>query len=648
LLERFRVPVERAAREAPTRGRDREGSGWSLKWHFALLAALFVATAGAAVAYTGADSAPIILVALAVVLLAVFGVYELVARPITRLAAAVRAERLAESHEAMPIGGPAQVRSLARAIDGLIVDVENQLAKRHRAEQATEVAEQSYRMLFETSPLAMWISDAETERLLEANASATELYGYSHAEFLAMRADALLAPARATNPDAPPAEAAPALRHLKKDGAEIEVGVARHAVQFRGRPATLVLAGDIGEREALGRQLRQSQRLESLGQLAGGVAHDFNNLLGVIIGYLGFVAEDLAVAAERDGGDRWTGARDHLEQIERAAQGAARLTRQLLLFARRDAGHKEIVDVNSVVEQTEEVLRHTLGEHVLLETRLDRDAWPVAIDPGQLEQVLVNLAVNARDAMPGGGALTIETTNVRVEQADAAARPGILAGPYLRVRINDTGAGMDEVTVDRAFEPFFTTKPTGEGTGLGLATVYGIVTQAGGRVQIYSEAGHGTSISVMLPASGEQPAPRGPGAVTIGGGDETILLAEDEASLRELTRQMLERHGYTVLCAEGGEGAVALARSEREAISLLVTDVVMPRMPGHEVAARIGELIPGVPVLYVSGYPEPLLGAQGKLDPSAELLEKPFTEQALLARVRELLDRPPRPAPAEV
>ena len=591
----------------------------------------------------------IILVGLAAILLVVYGVYAVVAGPITRLAAAVRTERLQESHEPMPTGGPAQVRSLAGAIDGLIGAVQDQLTERRRAEHATAVAEQSYRLLFESSPMAMWIFDAETEQVLEANQSATELYGYRREELLKLRADALLAPERAAHPGprGDGAEDPAPLRHIKKDGAEIEVSVARHAVQFQGRKATFVLASDIGDREALARQLRQSQRLESLGQLAGGVAHDFNNLIGVIIGYLGFVSDDLATEAEADGGERWTAVRDQLQQIERAAQSAARLTRQLLLFARRDVGRKEIIDVNSVVEQIEDVLHHTLGEHVLLQTRLDPEAWPVAIDPGQLEQVLVNLAVNARDAMPDGGTLTVDTSNLTLEAMETATGAGVPTGPYLRLRVTDSGIGMDEETVDRAFEPFFTTKPRGEGSGLGLATIYGIVTQAGGRIQIYSEPGHGTTISVLLPASGARPAERRPDTRSARGGNETVLLVEDEPTLRELTCRMLERNGYTVLAVAGGAEAVELAGGHGNAIALLITDVVMPQMLGHEVAERVTELIPDIPVLYVSGYPEPLLGAQGKLDPTAELLEKPFTERALLARIRALLDRQSRPTPVE-
>jgi CheY-like chemotaxis protein len=288
------------------------------------------------------------------------------------------------------------------------------------------------------------------------------------------------------------------------------------------------------------------------------------------------------------------------------------------------------------------MLSRTLGEHVQLGAALAAEVWPVAIDPGQLEQVIVNLAVNARDAMPDGGQITIDTANVTVDADFAANLPGILPGRHVRLRVSDTGTGMDKITLERAFEPFFTTKPKGEGTGLGLATIYGIVTQAGGQVQLYSEPGLGTTISVMLPATDETPTvvplPSTPAIPT--GGHETILVVEDEAALREVTGRMLCRNGYTVLSAEDGANALELSTRYNGGIDLLLTDVIMPRMLGPDVAARMVALRPEIRVLYISGYAQPVLGAHGTLEPGVALLEKPFTERTLLAKVREVLHVP--------
>jgi PAS domain S-box-containing protein len=517
------------------------------------------------------------------------------------------------------------------------------LTERRRAEQAAQAAEHSYRMLFEGSPLAMLCYDAETHAILQANAAAVALYGYSHEEFHALTINEIVTPghiallvAGAHSLDS--TKQLGPLRHLTKDGREIEVAVTVHAVTFGDHRAYFVVAEDVGERESLARQLRQSQRLESLGELAGGVAHDFNNLLGVIMNYAGFVKEQLAGAAT-DGDLHWQESLRDLEQVEHAAQRAVRMTRQLLLFSRREITQAAIISVNDVVTDLQEMLSRTLGEHVLLDTALAGDVWPVAIDPGQLEQVIVNLTVNARDAMPDGGQITIDTANMTVDADFAANRPGILIGRYVRLRVSDTGTGMDEGTVERAFEPFFTTKPKGEGTGLGLATIYGIITQAGGRVQLYSEQGLGTTISIMLPATDETLTGMSPASTLMSpaGGHETILLVEDEDALRKVTGRMLSRNGYTVLAAPDGTEAINLASQHDGDIHLLLTDVIMPRTLGPEVAAKIVALRPAIHVLYISGYAQPVLGAHGTLDSGVALLEKPFTEPTLLAKIRDVL-----------
>src|SRR5665213_1752491 len=382
------------------------------------------------------------------------------------------------------------------------------------------------------------------------------------------------------------------------------------------------------EHERLEGQLHQSQRMESLGQLAGGVAHDFNNLLAVITNYASFVSEEL---------DDKEAAQNDLGQIRVAAERAAELTRQLLAFAGRKVLQPVIFDLNQVIVAVEQLLRRTIGEHVELVISLSTDPSFVEADPGQLEQVLVNLAVNARDAMPDGGLLTIDTENSEIDEAYTEANPGLAPGRYVRLRVSDTGSGMERAVLDHVFEPFFTTKPRGEGTGLGLPTVFGIVAQAGGEIQLFSEPGIGTTCRVLLPTTDRTP--------TIGRslteprdlhGTETVLVVEDEDALREVARRILSRNGYVVLTSANGPEAIALVERHTGVIDLLLTDVIMPQMLGKEVAARIQEFRPGLPVLYMSGYARPVLGPT--LDEEIALLEKPFSEQLLLIKVRDVLD----------
>jgi CheY-like chemotaxis protein len=299
-----------------------------------------------------------------------------------------------------------------------------------------------------------------------------------------------------------------------------------------------------------------------------------------------------------------------------------------------------VLDLNEVVTDIEQLLGRTLGEHIELQRSLDPALWPVNADPGQIEQVLVNLAVNARDAMPEGGSMTIDTANVDVDADVAAVRPPMQPGPHVRLRVSDTGVGMSAEVRARVFDPFFTTKPKGTGSGLGLATVYGIVTQAGGHVDVYSELGLGTTFNVFLPRaeSTEPDDAERHAAPAPAKGTETVLVVEDENGVRELTCRMLDRNGYTVLEAASGSDAIGMLRDLGGRVDLLVTDVVMPQMGGREVAEAVRKLQPDVHVLYVSGYAHPVLGRHGTLDEGVLLLEKPFTEAALLAHVRTLLD----------
>jgi nitrogen-specific signal transduction histidine kinase/CheY-like chemotaxis protein len=386
-------------------------------------------------------------------------------------------------------------------------------------------------------------------------------------------------------------------------------------------------------------RLAQAQRLESLGQLAGGVAHDFNNLLAVILNYAEFAAEELAAATESDWAGRCESAHGDLEQISRAGERAASLTRQLLAFARREVVQPQVLDLDTVITAVEEMLRRTLGEHVELAISLAGGLHPVLADPGRLEQVLVNLAVNARDAMPGGGTLTIDTSNITVDAESIAGGSESPPGQQVRLRVSDTGTGMTPEVVAHAFEPFFTTKSDDGGTGLGLATVYGILTQADGHIRIYSEPGGGTTFSITLPATALAANPQAPEATyhrTPSG--ETVLVVEDEAALREVTRRILARNGYQVITAASGPEALEIVRNYQGEIHLLVTDVVMPHMLGKEVAEQVLLIKPETEVLYMSGYARPVLASQGRLEPGVALVEKPFSEADLLAKAGQVLN----------
>ena len=382
------------------------------------------------------------------------------------------------------------------------------------------------------------------------------------------------------------------------------------------------------EKRMLTTRLNQSERLESLGKLAGGIAHDFNNLLMVIVNYVNFASDEL---------DDKEAARADLGQIHAAAERAGKLTHQLLAFAGRKVLQPAVVNLNDVVTGVEQLLSRTIGEQVEFVTALSADLWLVEADPGQLEQVLVNLAVNARDAMPEGGVITIDTENVEIGDGDVKIHPGLTPGRYVRFRVSDTGCGMEQDVLDHVFEPFFTTKPHGEGTGLGLPMVFGIVTQAGGDIQFYSEPGVGTTCRVLLPTTDRTAFVHPAGAESRHlRGTETVLVVEDEDAIREVARRILSRHGYEVLTSANGPEAIALVETRGGTIDLLLTDVILPQMLGKEVAARIQALRPSLAVLYMSGYAQPVLGST--LGDGITLLEKPFSEQLLLTKVRDVLD----------
>jgi PAS domain S-box-containing protein len=395
------------------------------------------------------------------------------------------------------------------------------------------------------------------------------------------------------------------------------------------------------ERERLEGQLHQSQRMESLGQLAGGVAHDFNNLLAVILNYASFVAEELTKAAETPAGAQWAEPLKDVEQIQLAAERAGLLTHQLLAFARREVVQARVLSLNSAITRMEQILRRTIGEQVELVIDLAVGLPTVVADPGQIEQIVLNLAINARDAMPAGGTLSIDTTAVEIT-GDEGDGDGAPSGLYVCFRVGDTGVGMSKEVRDRAFEPFFTTKPKGEGSGLGLATVYGIVSQSGGYTRIYSDAGIGTTITVLLPATRQDATRDEPDGrvdrLNALVGTETILVVEDEEALREVTRRILTSNGYTVVTAASGARAIELAAERAGPIDLVLTDVIMPKMQGPTVAKEVSQLRPGIRVLFMSGHAQPVLEAEAVLGTDFQLVEKPFNEAKLLAKVREVLD----------
>ncbi len=580
----------------------------------------------------------IVAVGLVAVLLGLAIVYRRVVHPIQRLRASVRTSRGIESPKPVPTGGPAEVADLGEDINALITSLKHEWAERERAQQ-------NYLRLFEGSPLPTLIVDPITGKFLEANDAAAVAFGYSREELTGLAIADLYAP-RDAQDEADVAAARTRKSNLrfgpitlrKKDGNLMRVLVTTYEVLYGGRAARVSMVEDVTQREKLERQLNQAQRLESLGQLAGGVAHDFNNLTGVIVNFALFAKEKVLASGNGSPTPALLHAAQDIDRVVRAGESAARLTHQLLAFARREVSRPQAVDVNTVVNELQPLVSRTLGEHIEFIASPGKDLWPALIDPGQLEQVLTNLLVNARDAMPKGGKVIVDCENVNVDDAYAAGRPGLKAARYVRIRVTDSGTGMDAATLQRVFEPFFTTKPKGQGTGLGLATVYGIINQAGGDVSIYSEAGVGTRVHVLLPVSDEAPrlvktkvaAPRKRASAT-------ILVVEDAADLREITELILTRNGYRVITASDGRAALDVVKTYPSKIDLLLTDVVMPHMQGPELARQVAALHTQIRVLYMSGYALPMLGDRGILEEGILLLEKPFTEPALLAKVEQAL-----------
>lgn len=553
--------------------------------------------------------------------------------------------RVAVSVAASPIVGP----------DGQVAGV----AYAARDLSDREHAEAKFRWLLNATPLAIIGVNAEG-RIEMVNTEAARAFGYLSDELVGQPIEVLLP----NSLRSVVAESRRAPGRLAPDGGTQLTGRRRDGTEF---PAEILLSSlltedglliavtvhdvthrrqDEAERARLENELQRSQRLDSLGQLAGGVAHDFNNVLAIILTHASIAEEDLAGLAPLvslgDDQGRLAGAKRAVEQMQQAAERGSRLTRQLLAFGRREVVRPQVFLLSEVMADVARLLSGTLGTDVRVSVSSDPELWPVTADPGRIEQVLVNLAVNARDAMPKGGTLQIDAVNLSLDSAQAA-RHGLADGRYVQLRVTDTGTGMPPEVAERAFEPFFTTKPEGHGTGLGLASVYGIVSQATGTVYLRSRPGWGTSVTVLLPASDGAPAarPEVPTATRSPAPavapDRCVLVVDDEPDLRKSIEIILGRGGYAVLSAGSGDEAAQLAGAYEGTIDLLLTDVTMPGLSGQEVANRLRIDRPSMRVLYMSGFAQPLLTSKGTIGPDVTLVEKPFTRRSLLAKVAEVL-----------
>jgi PAS domain S-box-containing protein len=517
--------------------------------------------------------------------------------------------------------------------------LEHEIGERRRAEAALRESEERYRLIAEhTSDLIGLYDLNDSARRIYASPSHRAMLGYEPDEL------ARLAPDDLVHPEDLPAVAA-YQKQLFDNGSATATYRLRHAggswvwvdsratiITRAGQRYALMVDRDVSERKHLEAQLMQSQRLESVGRLAGGIAHDFNNLLTAMMGNTELARDSLPAGHP---------ARADIDEIMKSSLRAAELTRQLLAFARKQIIKSQVIDLNRLILDMDKLLRRLIGEHIELIVLAEPDLWQIRADPGQIEQVLVNLVVNARDAMPTGGTLTIETQNVQLDHDYAHRHISASPGCYVMLAVSDTGTGMDEELQGQIFEPFFTTKAPGRGTGLGLATCYGIIKQHGGNIWPYSEPGHGSTFKIYLPQV-ESPVEDPPLPATddeLPTGCETVLLAEDEPSVRLLAARVLRAQGYTVVEAANGDAALDLVRAwEGPPFDLLLTDVVMPRMSGRLLAERIQALYPASAVLFISGYTDNAIVHHGQLDPGIVFLQKPFSAAALTRKVRQVLD----------
>jgi len=528
----------------------------------------------------------------------------------------------------------------------LLLAAVTDVTERRQAEHRLRESESRFRAAFMTGSDAYMIVVREDGRILEVNDEFETVYGYRRDEAIGRSSLDL-------DLWASPASRGELLAKLAADGyvrnwegsarrKDGETFPALFSVTELGpsEPAIVMeVVRDVSEQQRssealrkLEEQFRQAQRLEAVGRLAGGVAHDFNNVLTAISGFSDLLLEELPPGDSK---------REEVEEIARAAQRAATLTRQLLAFSRRQVLQPRVLDLNAVVQTLEKMLPRLLGEDIRVSLKLAPGLGAVRADPGQVEQVIVNLAVNSRDAMPEGGQLSIETANVELDATYANLHPDVVPGPYVALTVTDNGAGMDSETRAHVFEPFFTTKERGKGTGLGLSTVHGIVTQSGGSVAVYSEPGHGTAFNIYLPRvdAPVQGNDAGPGEKAAPGGNEVILLVEDDPGVRRVALQVLSQKGYRVLVAPDANVALAMARTRAGAIHLVLTDLVLPGIQGRQMADRIVAARPDTRVLFMSGYTDDAVVRHGVLEESFPYLQKPFTPRSLAEKVREVLDQ---------
>ncbi len=521
-----------------------------------------------------------------------------------------------------------------------------EIKHRARVQQALQLSEQRYRLLSETAPIGILLIN-EQGMVIDANTQALRMFGYDRGELIGESTEMLL-PERfrcshegqrssyMKEPHTRPMAVGRELTARRKDGTEFAVEIALAPLATDDGVLVSSTIVDITERKKMEEQRRLSQRMEAIGKLSGGVAHDFNNMLAVILGCSDVVLDALPP--------------DHpairkIEMIRKAGASAVDLTRQLLAFSRQQMLQPRVLDLKEIVEQTQALLRRLIGENIEFKISLDPSLGRVKADPGQIEQVLLNLVINARDAMPQGGRLTIEACNVEMDDSYKGEHQVVIPGRYVVLGVQDTGCGMDRETQARIFEPFYTTKELGKGTGLGLATVYGIVKQSGGYIWVYSELNQGTLFKVYLPRVDEsvQPAKKEPEAVVLES-CKTILLAEDSASLREMAREYLASLGYVVLEAASGREALQKAKEFDGPIHLLLTDVVMPEMSGPELARHMMALRPEIKVIFTSGYTNDAIARQGVLDPAVAFIQKPYRPKALALKIQEVLAVPPTKA----
>jgi two-component system, cell cycle sensor histidine kinase and response regulator CckA len=531
-----------------------------------------------------------------------------------------------------------------------LVIVNRDITDRKRASEALRLSEASFRSMIENAPYGIYRATAAGQ-LLRVNPALQKMLGYdSPGELLRMNLakDLYFEPDEhqriiemlATKKSFKDVE----VEWKRKDGTLTKARCSGLLVKDEGEEEAYfeVFAEDATEKRLLERQLQVAQKMEAVGRLSGGIAHDFNNLLGVIIGYSQVLKKKLDVTNPL---------REHAEEIEKAGQRAASLTRQLLAFSRQQVLAPAVLDLNALLTDLGKMLPRLIGEDVELALQLDPRIGRVKADQSQIEQVVMNLVVNARDALPQGGRLVIETKNVNLTPAYIIHHPGSKVGPYVMLSVTDNGTGMNLETLAHLFEPFFTTKDRGKGTGLGLATVYGVVKQSGGYIWVDSEPGKGSSFKVYLPQIDEPVSAPAPAVLPAESfrGAETILLVEDADALRKLAHALLEQNGYHVLAAENGAEALKIVEQKCERINLLLTDVIMPGMTGRALADRLVALQTGLRVLYMSGYTDSAIADQGVLEPGTYLLHKPFTEETLIQKVREVLDAeaPDHPVPKE-